>query len=112
MTITSWHLAALIGVSVCAGCGSSAPPELVRPVRTTVVHYGARGEPTSLSGQIQAQHQTNLAFRIGGRLIERHVSVGDNVTPGELIARIESQDEKNALSSARAELAAAQAALV
>jgi RND family efflux transporter MFP subunit len=112
MRITPWHLAPLIGAWVCGGCGSAAPPELVRPVRTTVVHYGTTGEPSSLSGQIQAQNQTNLAFRIGGRLIERHVSIGDSVTPGELIARIESQDEKNALSSAQAELAAAQAGLV
>jgi RND family efflux transporter MFP subunit len=38
--------------------------------------------------------------------------VGDNITPGRLIARIESQDEKNALRSAEADLAAAQATLV
>jgi RND family efflux transporter MFP subunit len=93
-----------------SGCGQAPQVASVRPVQTQVIRYAAAGEPVSLSGQIQAQNQTNLAFRIGGRLIERRVSVGDSVTPGQLIARIESQDEKNALRSAEAELAAARAA--
>jgi membrane fusion protein, multidrug efflux system len=96
-----------------AGCGHKMPPApVVRPVQTTVIQYGATGEPVSLSGQIQAQNQTDLAFRVGGRLIERRVSTGDTVTKGELVARLESQDARNALSSAQADLAAAQATLV
>jgi RND family efflux transporter MFP subunit len=115
-----------LGVSACGatfvvlcalmltGCGGKeAPPApLIRPVLTTVIRYGATGEPVTLSGQIEAQNQTNLAFRISGRLIERLVSVGDLVSPGQLVARIESQDAKNALSSARADLASAEATLV
>jgi RND family efflux transporter MFP subunit len=81
-------------------------------VRSTVIHYGTAGEPVSLTGQIQAQNAANLAFRIGGRLIERRVDVGDSVSRGQLVARIESQDAKNALRSAEADLAAAQATLV
>jgi membrane fusion protein, multidrug efflux system len=102
-------LASLVG----SGCSREAPPApLIRPVLTTVIRFGATGEPVSLSGQIEAQNQTNLAFRIGGRLVERRVSVGDTVSPGQLVARIESQDAKNSLSSARADLAAAEATLV
>jgi len=77
-------------------------------VQTTVIRYGSAGEPVSLSGQVQAQNQANLAFRIGGRLVDRRVSVGDAVSPGQLVARIESQDAKNASSSAEADLASAQ----
>lgn len=96
-----------------AGCARhEAAPPLIRPVQTTTIGYGTKGEPVSLSGQVQAQSQTNLAFRIGGRLIDRRVSVGDTVKPGQLVARIESQDAKNTLSSAEADLAAAQATLV
>ena len=98
---------------VISGCKRQAPPSpLVRPVLTTVIRYGTTGEPVSLSGQVQAQKQTSLAFRIGGRLIDRRVSVGDTVSPGQLVARIESQDAKNTLSSAEADLASAQATLV
>ncbi|TMB98585.1 MAG: efflux transporter periplasmic adaptor subunit, partial [Chloroflexi bacterium] len=77
-----------------------------------MIRYGTTGEPISLSGQVQAQKQTSLAFRIGGRLIDRRVSVGDTVSPGQLVARIESQDAKNTLISAKADLASAQATLV
>jgi membrane fusion protein, multidrug efflux system len=102
----------LVLLGVLAGCGRQAPPPLVRPVQTIVVHYGAAGEQVTLSGQIQAQIQANLAFRIGGRLIERRVNIGDRVTPGQVVARIESQDPQNSLRSAQADLAAAQATLV
>ena len=95
-----------------SGCAKQETPPLVRPVLTTTIGYGTTDEPVSLSGQVQAQLQANLAFRIGGRLIDRRVSVGDTVKPGQLVARIESQDAKNALSSAEADLAAAQATLV
>ncbi len=81
-------------------------------MQTTVIRYDAGAKPVSLSGQIQAQNETHLAFRIGGRLIERNVSVGDEVAPGRLVAKLDSQDEKNALISAQADLTAAQAALV
>lgn len=104
---------AFIILGLLAACGShEAPAPLVRPVQTTVVHYGSAGEPVTLSGQIQAQIQANLAFRIGGRLIERRVNVGDAVSSGQVVARIESQDPQNALRSAQADLAAGQATLV
>ncbi len=103
----------LVSLGALAGCGRHAPPPpLVRPVQSVVVHYGAAGEPVTLSGQIQAQIEANLAFRIGGRLIERRVSIGDRVMPGQMVARIESQDPENSLRSAQADLSAGQATLV
>ena len=103
----------LVTLGLLGGCGShETPAPLVRPVQSAVVHYGAAGEPVSLSGQIQAQIQANLAFRISGRLIERRVNVGDPVTSGQVVARIESQDPQNSLRSAQADLAAGQATLV
>ncbi|MEJ2386185.1 MAG: efflux RND transporter periplasmic adaptor subunit [Chromatiaceae bacterium] len=95
------------------GCSQQAPPQpAVRPVQTLIVHRGAASERVSLSGQVQAQNQINFAFRIGGRLIERKVSIDSKVVPGQLLARLESQDADNRLRTAEAELAAAQAALV
>lgn len=108
-------LVPLVACAIAApGCSKHAPPPspAARPVQTVVVHYGAAGEPVSLSGQIQAQNETNLAFRIGGRVIDRRVSVGDSVSVGQLVARIESQDATNAARSAEAELASARATLV
>src|SRR6267142_7008445 len=93
-------------------CSKEQPKKVeIRPVRVTLVQHALSGDTISLTGQIQAKDQINLAFRIGGRLRERNVTVGDPVTPGRIVARIESQDFQNALRSAEADLASAQAVL-
>jgi RND family efflux transporter MFP subunit len=95
-----------------AACGKEQPKKVeIRPVRATSVQHTLSGDTVSLTGQIQAKDQINLAFRIAGRLQERNVTVGDPVTPGQIVARIESQDYRNALRSAEADLASAQAVL-
>src|SRR6202048_3349032 len=95
-----------------AACGKEQPRKVeIRPVRVTSVQHALSGDTISLTGQIQAKDPINLAFRIGGRLQERTVTVGDPVAPGEVVARIEPQDYRNALRSAEADLASAQAVL-
>src|ERR1700682_5068071 len=95
-----------------AACGKEQPRKVeIRPVRVISVQHAPSGDTISLTGQIQAKDQVNLAFRIGGRLQERNVTVGDAVAPGQIVARIESQDYQNALRSAEADLASAQAVL-
>src|SRR5205807_10014830 len=88
-----------------AACGKDQPKMVeVRPVRVTSIQHTPGFETISLTGQIQAEDQVNLAFRIGGRLQERNVTVGDPVAPGKIVAKIESQDYQNALRSAGADL--------
>jgi RND family efflux transporter MFP subunit len=67
------------------------------------------GETVTFTGRIEAEIETRLSFRIGGRMIERPVRVGDRVDPGQLVAKLESQNELNALRSAQAAVTAAQA---
>lgn len=81
--------------------------EDIRPVRTVVVSKGAQLAPVSLSGRLEAENEAAAAFRIGGRMIERRVNVGDFVKAGTEIARLDAQDETNAERSARAALDAA-----
>src|SRR3981189_2318917 len=95
-----------------AACGKEQPRKAeIRPVRVTSIQHTLSGDTVSLTGQIQAKDQVNLAFRIGGRLQERNVTVGDPVAPGQIVARIESQDYQKALRSAEADLASAEAIL-
>jgi RND family efflux transporter MFP subunit len=92
------------------GCGESAPSvSPVRPVRSVVVEHKVQSELIVLTGQIRAQDEVNLAFRIDGKLAERLVSIGDLVTAGQLVARLNSQDEQNSLRDADASRAAALA---
>ncbi len=105
--------AASVSVLTLIACGGNAPPAAaVRPVQVTVVRHGGASETVSLTGQIQARNQVNLAFRVGGRLIERRVNVGGRVSPGQLVARLEAHDARNSLLAAQAEVAAARATLL
>jgi membrane fusion protein, multidrug efflux system len=64
-----------------------------------------------MTGQIRAKDQVSLAFRLDGRMIERPVNVGDVLTAGQVVARLDSQNEQNELRSAQANLASAEAVL-
>jgi membrane fusion protein, multidrug efflux system len=68
-------------------------------------------EAVTLTGHIEAENEAALAFRISGRMIERPANVGDRVQAGQLVARLEPQNEQNALRSAQAALSAAQGQL-
>ena len=98
---------------VAAGCKretiAEAPPP--RPVRTVIAQKGEIGQSVVLTGQILAEKETALAFRIGGRILQRSGSVGDHVTPDQVLAKLDPQNELNALRSARAALSAAKGRL-
>jgi membrane fusion protein, multidrug efflux system len=101
--------AALLALASCDQKEAQRPTP--RPVRTEVVAHTGGGELVSLSGQIQARNQVNLAFRIDGRLVDREVDVGDQLTNNQVVAHLDSQDAQNGVRSAEADLSAAQASL-
>lgn len=107
-------LALLALALLMAGCQretkAEAPPP--RPVRTVIAEKSELGETVVLTGQIQAEKEVALAFRIGGRIIERMAGVGDHVEPDQVLAKLDPQNELNALRSARAALSAAEGKLV
>jgi RND family efflux transporter MFP subunit len=100
-------------VVMLSGCkrevAQEAPPP--RPVRTVVVEKGGLGHTIVLTGQIEAEKEVALAFRIGGRIIERSVDTGDRVKADQVVAKLDPQNELNSLRSARAALSAAKARL-
>jgi RND family efflux transporter MFP subunit len=108
------HLSvAAAALTVLAGCEQPPPPAAgPRPVRTVTVERRAEGELVSLTGQLKAQNEVSLAFRIDGRLAKRLVNVGDSVVPGQPVALLDPENQENALRSAQAALNAARAALV
>src|SRR5262245_15800795 len=109
MRASTCLMASLLFLSAC----EESPPSHVgpRPVRTAVVETRSAGEAITLTGHIRAQDEVNLAFRIDGKLIERLANVGDRVKAGQLVARLDPQNELNALRSAQADLVSAQALL-
>jgi RND family efflux transporter MFP subunit len=104
----------LIGsvASLLTACGSeeASEPE-IRPVRAVTVEKREAGETISLAGIVESQIQVDFAFRIGGRMTERVINVGDTITAGQLIARLDPTDEENNLRAAEAHLVAANGQL-
>ncbi|RAI59200.1 efflux transporter periplasmic adaptor subunit [Roseicella frigidaeris] len=113
LRLRSRLLPALLVFTALAACDDAAPPTPpeIRPVRVTTVAPRSGGDVVTLTGTVEAETEVNLAFRIDGRMIERRVNVGDQVTAGQLIARLDRTNEENALRAARAELTAARARL-
>ena len=115
-----WHparlalaLLALSSLALLAGCKpaeTAGAPE-IRPVRVVTIAKRAGGDTVALTGTVQAQTEINLSFRIDGRMLERSVNIGDAVRPGQLVARLDSQNEESSLQAARAQLNAARAQL-
>jgi len=96
-----------------AGCQREpeAAKPAPRPVRTISVEKRQAGEPLTFTGRIEAEDEVSVAFRISGRLLENNGKLGDRVQAGQLMARLESQNELNTLRQAQAGLAAAQGQL-
>jgi RND family efflux transporter MFP subunit len=110
--LSAFALLALLALLAACKPVEKPEPEPIRPVRVTTVESRDGGETVSLTGQVEAQEEVNLSFRVGGRMIERSVNVGDQVRAGQVVARLESDTPRNALRSARAELTAVRARLV
>jgi len=80
-------------------------------VRTVVAEKRVGATPITFTGRIEADDEASLAFRISGRVLESDVSLGDWVKAGQLVARLEPQNELNALRAAQANLNAARGQL-
>jgi RND family efflux transporter MFP subunit len=72
---------------------------------------GEAEETVVLTGHVQAEDEPALAFRIGGRMIERPVNIGDRVEAGQVLAKLDPENELNVLRSAESALTAAQGQL-
>jgi len=107
-----WSLLFAVGL-VLASCKPDTKVEApeIRPVRTVTAAKGEVGETVVLTGHVQAEDEPAFAFRIAGRMIERPVNVGDRVKAGQVLAKLDPENELNALRSAEAALVAAQGQL-
>lgn len=104
-------LAASVGLGACTP-KSKEKAAVPRPVRTVTAKLGGAAETVTLTGQISAENEAALSFRIGGRILERLVNVGDRVEPDQVLARLDPQNELNALRTAQAALSAAEGRVV
>ena len=80
-------------------------------IRTSTADRGTVTSAVSGTGSLLPAGRMNVSFKQTGVLTEVDVKVGDNVTTGQVLARIDSTAQQAALASAQASLASAQANL-
>jgi RND family efflux transporter MFP subunit len=94
---------------VVAACGKDAPVQAPpRPVLTQTIVPGAMATRDVYPGEIRARHETELGFRIGGKLLSRAVDAGARVKRGQVLARLDPEDARLAAQAAAAQVASAE----
>src|SRR5215470_13630358 len=89
-------LASLALLLALACCEAQTPPAPTgeRPVQVQRVVFASEESGREFVGVVRARHETDLGFRVAGKIVTRLVNVGDSVTTGQVVARLDSQDLK------------------
>ncbi|CAH0237523.1 MULTISPECIES: efflux RND transporter periplasmic adaptor subunit [Pseudomonas] len=103
-------LSAVVLLGACSK--EEAPPEPVRPVLSVEVKALNQENLGRFAGSIQARYESNVGFRVPGRIASRNVDVGAEVEKGALLATLDPSDQQNQLRSAQGDLARVQAQLI
>jgi RND family efflux transporter MFP subunit len=103
-------LSAVVLLGACSK--EEAPPEPVRPVLSVEVKALNQENLGRFAGSIQARYESNVGFRVPGRIASRNVDVGAEVQKGALLATLDPTDQQNQLRSAQGDLARVQAQLI
>jgi RND family efflux transporter MFP subunit len=87
-------------------------PRQDAPIVKLVMPARASGSERGFTGVIAARVQSNLGFRVPGKIVERLVNVGERVEAGQPLMRIDEADLRLALTAKRKNVAAARASVV
>lgn len=91
-----------------AGCTEPpAPPAVVKPVFVTTVTQTASAQTRTFTSVVRARVESDIAFRTGGKVVERLVGVGDRVKAGQVLARLDPADYQLAVKAAADQVQAA-----
>lgn len=94
------------------GCNSAeSAPEQIRPAILAQPIIGHTGVPSYFSGEVRARHESQLGFRVNGKIQQRRVDIGDRVHAGEVLAVLDPADLRLNLDAAQAVVTSAQADL-
>ncbi|WP_278407112.1 efflux RND transporter periplasmic adaptor subunit [Pseudomonas rhodesiae] len=97
-------------VAFLSGCGQeNTEPKAHSRVFVQTVEPADFAAAVTLTGDIQARVQTDLSFRVGGKIIQRMVDVGDRVSAKQVLARLDPKDLQTNVDSAQAQVVAEQA---
>ena len=101
-------LFAAVAVLTAGGTAAASDSQLavVRVVEVSKTRYAPE---VRFTGDIEARIQTNLSFRITGKIIKRLAEIGDHVTADQVLAIVDPRDQKADVENAKAAVASAEA---
>lgn len=85
---------------------AEVPPQPVQAIQTQLVSLR---QPLKYAGVVKPRYVTDVGFRVGGKLKQRLVNVGEKVSQGQKLAVLDSTDLALSVQNNRAQVAAAQA---
>ncbi|ADH88540.1 efflux transporter, RND family, MFP subunit [Ancylobacter novellus DSM 506] len=92
--------------------GAVSDPRQEAPLVRVATAAPVKGVERGFTGLIEARVQSNLGFRVPGKIVERLVDVGQQVKAGQPLMRIDDTDLRLALTAKRNAVAAARAVVV
>ncbi len=104
-------LAGGLTVGLISGEAKPTPkdPRLQSPRVEVFAAAPARPNTRTFTGIIEARVQSDLGFRVSGKVLERTVNLGQRVQKGQVLMRLDSVDLKLALAAQQANVEAARA---
>lgn len=104
---------ALAAVIALAGCQKKdqQAAEAPQPIRVMPVKSEPLARAASYVGTVRARYESDLGFRVAGKITERLVNIGDSVKAGQPLARLDVTDLQLTREANEAELAAAKSNL-
>ena len=99
------------GLLALAACGetSHSDPRTEAPLVRTALVQTATSSTTAFTGVVAARVQSDLGFRVPGKVLDRLVDAGQTVKRGQPLMRIDPLDLKLAASAQQEAVAAARA---
>jgi RND family efflux transporter MFP subunit len=100
-----------LGLAACSDSNAKTEAkagEAARAVVVTTVRFQPRTSERSFVGSVRPRIESDLGFRVGGKIAERLVQQGQRVVRGQPLARLDASDLELQKQQAEAELAAAE----
>lgn len=118
------HVLIFVGLVAAAGAGAfflvsetpkstaeAADPRTASPLVRVAEVTKTQTLERSFTGTVASRVQSNLGFRVSGKIVERMVDVGQKVSQGQALMRIDETDLQLALTAKRNTVTAARAVL-
>jgi multidrug efflux pump subunit AcrA (membrane-fusion protein) len=102
----------MIGMTACKGAHTAEDPRTLAPLVAEASVQPAGSSNRAFTGVVAARVQSNLGFRIAGKVIERLVDTGQPVRKGQPLMRLDRTDYAHAITGQTGSVDAARARML